>query len=63
MVNTFMRTHPPLNPPRVRKTMACDDHVNDPSFGLMDFMRNVDGNPTNPIETTKKLQHVMDIRP
>ncbi len=63
MVDTFTRTHPVLNPPHVRNIMAYDDHVYDPSFGLMGLMQEVDGNPTNPIQATKELQHVMDIRP
>jgi hypothetical protein len=28
----------------------------------MGLMQDVDGNPTNPIQATKELQHVMDIR-
>jgi hypothetical protein len=42
--------------------MAHDSHVYDPSFGLMGLMQDVNGNPTNPIEATKKLQHVMNTR-
>jgi hypothetical protein len=37
--------------------------VNDPSFGLMGLMQDVDGNLTNPIQATKKIQHVVDIHP
>jgi hypothetical protein len=43
--------------------MACDDHVYDLSLGLMGLMQDVNGNTTNPIQATKKLQHAMDIRP
>jgi hypothetical protein len=35
MVDMFMRTCPTLNPLHVKDTMANDDHVYDPSSGLM----------------------------
>jgi hypothetical protein len=63
MVDMFMRTCPMLNPPHVKNNMAHDDHVYDPSFGLMGLMHNVNGNPANPIPTIEELQHVMDIGP
>jgi len=63
MVDMFMKTCPTLNPPHVKDTMAHDDHVYDPSFGLMGLVWDVNGNPANPIPTIKELQHVMDIGP
>ncbi len=63
MVDMFMKTCPTLNPPHVKDTMAHDDHVYDPSFGLMGLGWDVNGNPANPIPTIKELQHVMDIGP
>jgi hypothetical protein len=41
--------------------MAHDNHVYDPSFVLMGLMQDVNGNPTNPIPTIERLQHVVDI--
>ncbi len=63
MVDMLMRTHPTLNPLHVKNTMARDDQVYDPLFGLMGLMQDVSGNLANPTPTIEELQHVVDIGP